>query len=399
MRSVFPLVVLLAFLMDGCSKPHPISGTIDLSHGSEWRPKIYLLQPGKWSDVGQSFVARALDSAVVGKDGYFSFSGLPHMENPTLLELAVQKRGVAYPNLLENEDPRTDNYVPLVWKTGERLTIKASINDFQASLSMESPSEANKEILRLRDLRLRAFDEYKESSSNVSDADEALLDREGKLFDYQTELMDFANSTEELLAALLAIRWVSPEGDYERVAEFLFAQAQEWGALYPDHPLVQELVLKADKANLPILMGDLMPSLEFPMRSGETLLLGEVLKGEKLLLLDVWASWCAPCRIENRNVLLPLWEKYRPNGFQILAYGLESNEKAWVNAMERDGVDRWLHASHLLGDQNPLMDALRLRTIPANFLLDTEGRVLAKNLHGTQLIHFVDTYMTGPAKE
>lgn len=399
MRSVFPLVVLLAFLMDGCSKPHPISGTIDLSHGSEWRPKIYLLQPGKWSDVGQSFVARALDSAVVGKDGYFSFSGLPHMENPTLLELAVQKRGVSYPNLLENEDPRTDNYVPLVWKTGERLTIKASINDFQASLSMESPSEANKEILRLRDLRLRAFDEYKESSSNVSDADEALLDREGKLLDYQTELMDFANSTEELLAALLAIRWVSPEGDYERVAEFLFAQAQEWGALYPDHPLVQELVLKADKANLPILMGDLMPSLEFPMRSGETLLLGEVLKGEKLLLLDVWASWCAPCRIENRNVLLPLWEKYRPNGFQILAYGLESNEKAWVNAMERDGADRWLHASHLLGDQNPLMDALRLRTIPANFLLDTEGRVLAKNLHGTQLIHFVDTYMTGPAKE
>ncbi|WP_418498717.1 TlpA family protein disulfide reductase [Flagellimonas sp.] len=399
MRSVFPLVVLLAFLMDGCSKPHPISGTIDLSHGSEWRPKIYLLQPGKWSDVGQSFVARALDSAVVGKDGYFSFSGLPHMENPTLLELAVQKRGVGFANLLENEDPRTDNYVPLVWKTGERITIKASIDEFQASLSMESPSETNKEILRLRDLRLRAFDEYKESSSNVSDADEALLDREGKLLDYQTELMDFANSTEELLAALLAIRWVSPEGDYERVAEFLFAQAQEWGALYPDHPLVQELVLKADKANLPILMGDLMPSLEFPMRSGETLLLGEVLKGEKLLLLDVWASWCAPCRIENRNVLLPLWEKYRPNGFQILAYGLESNEKAWVNAMERDGADRWLHASHLLGDQNPLMDALRLRTIPANFLLDTEGRVLAKNLHGTQLIHFVDTCMTGPAKE
>ncbi|WP_159076288.1 TlpA disulfide reductase family protein [Flagellimonas amoyensis] len=385
--------------MGACSKPPQISGTLDLSDGSEWNSKIYLLQPEKWSDVGQSFVGRVLDSAVVDKDGHFSFSGLPTLENPTLLVLTVQKRGVAYANLLTNEDPRTDNYFPLVWKTGERQKIKADIHRLQASLSMESPSGANAEILRLRDLRLRAYNEYMESSSGVGDADEALLDREKKKLHYQSELMEFANGTEELLAALLAIRWVSPEGDYERVAEFLYTQAQEWGALYPEHPWVQELVLKADKDNLPLLQGDLMPQLEFPMRNGETLLLGDVLKGNKLVLLDVWASWCAPCRIENRNVLLPLWEKYRPDHFQILAYGLESNEKAWVNAMERDGADRWLHASHLLGDQNPLMDALRLRTIPANFLLDTEGRVLAKNLHGEELIQFVESYMAGPTRE
>ena len=67
--------------------------------------------------------------------------------------------------------------------------------------------------------------------------------------------------------------------------------------------------------------------------------------------------------------------------------------------MERDGADRWLHASHLLGDQNPLMDALRLKTIPANFLLDGEGRVLAKNLHGEELIQFVENYMAELVKE
>ncbi|WP_318345457.1 TlpA family protein disulfide reductase [Flagellimonas baculiformis] len=398
MKFICHLLFFLTILMGGCSRPPLISGTLDLSRGSEWQPKIYLVQPVKWGDVGQSFTARVLDSAVVGKDGYFSFSRLPHMETPALLELTVQKKGVGYPHLLENEDPHTDNYFPLVWKTGESLKIQADISRFQASLSMESPSKANEAILQLRDLRLRAFDAYRESSSNVSDADEALLDREKKLLDYQQELMEFANGTEELLAALLAIRWVSPEGDYERVAEFLYAQAQEWGALKPDHPWVQELVLKADKENLPILQGHLMPQLELPMKNGETLFLDEVLKENKLLLLDVWASWCAPCRIENRNVLLPLWEKYRPDHFQILAYGLESNEKVWANAMERDGAYRWLHASHLLGDQNPLMDALRLKTIPANFLLDSEGRVLAKNLHGAELIQFVEGYMAGPTK-
>lgn len=109
--------------------------------------------------------------------------------------------------------------------------------------------------------------------------------------------------------------------------------------------------------------------------------------------MDIWASWCAPCRVENRNVLVPLWEKYNSEGFQIVAYGLESSETAWSNAIEKDGAFRWLHASHLQGDQNPLMDTLRLKTIPANFLLDEKGRVLAKNLHGEDLIMFVDDYM------
>ena len=109
--------------------------------------------------------------------------------------------------------------------------------------------------------------------------------------------------------------------------------------------------------------------------------------------MDIWASWCAPCRVENRNVLVPLWENYNDRGFQIVAYGLESSKSAWENAIERDGAYRWLHASHLEGDQNPVMDSLRLRTIPANFFLDKKGKVLAKNLHGQDLIRFVQDYL------
>ena len=149
----------------------------------------------------------------------------------------------------------------------------------------------------------------------------------------------------------------------------------------------------ADKQNLPILIGDLIPELQFPMKRGEAVSIQEILKNKALVLLDVWASWCAPCRVENRKILVPLWEEYNSQNFQIVAYGLESSEKAWDNAIEKDGAYRWLHASHLQGDQNPLMEILRLKTIPANFLLNQEGRVLAKNLHGQDLIDFVQDYM------
>ena len=90
---------------------------------------------------------------------------------------------------------------------------------------------------------------------------------------------------------------------------------------------------------------------------------------------------------------MPLWEEHQSDGFQIVGYGLEASEKAWANAIEADGAHRWPHASHLQGDDSILFESLRLTTIPANLLLDAQGRVVARNLHSEELVEFVETYL------
>lgn len=359
----------------------------------DWKPMVYLVHPEKFDAVAQSFVGKVLDSSRIDGNGRFQFDEPEHLQDTVVLEIVVQKKGEKYPNRLMNVNPKTDNYFPLIFQSRSNVVIHANISNFQASFVIEQPSPLNNAMLELRDLRLEAFQKYLNGEENEHGSEGDLLEKEKELYQFQEKLIGFAEDTEELLPAMMALRWASPEGNYERIAELVHNQSEKWRKLYPEHFWVKELASVADKQNLPILVGDVVPDIELPSPNGKSKLLKSTLNHNQLTILDVWASWCAPCRLENRKVLVPLWEKHNENGFQIVAYGLESSETAWNNAIQKDGAYRWTHYSHLEGDQNPFMDALRLKTIPANFLLDEEGRILAKNLHGEDLIEFVDNFM------
>jgi thiol-disulfide isomerase/thioredoxin len=139
------------------------------------------------------------------------------------------------------------------------------------------------------------------------------------------------------------------------------------------------------------MIGDQFPNALLPMASGDTLNV-HVLLGSRLTILDVWASWCMPCRGENKEVLSPLWAQYKESGLKIVGYSIDSNPNAWKAAITKDNAV-WPHASHLSGDATPLLETLRITTIPANFMLDATGKVVAKNLHGADLQAFVAAYL------
>jgi peroxiredoxin len=105
--------------------------------------------------------------------------------------------------------------------------------------------------------------------------------------------------------------------------------------------------------------------------------------GRGYLLMDFWASWCAPCRAENPNIVA-LYNKYHDRGFDIFGVSFDSDRSRWLKAIKDDSLT-WHHVSDLKGWQNAAGKLYGIRSIPSNALLDSNGVIIAKNILGEEL--------------
>jgi peroxiredoxin len=103
------------------------------------------------------------------------------------------------------------------------------------------------------------------------------------------------------------------------------------------------------------------------------------------VLLDFWASWCKPCREENPN-LVKAYQTYKDKGFTVLGVSLdnEGSRAAWLRAIEKDGLT-WTHVSDLKWWKNAVAQEYGVQSVPQNFLLDPQGKIVATNLRGEEL--------------
>ena len=191
------------------------------------------------------------------------------------------------------------------------------------------------------------------------------------------ELNDFvieqAGSSMALYGASLRL-----DGDY-RTGE-LQNLVEAFAKRHGDIAATQSLETRMRTA-LRVALGQVAPELTAQNLEGQTESLSD--HRGKYILVDFWASWCPPCRLENKHYS-DLLAKTGNDRFDLFAVNLDTNEKAWRRAVGRDQAN-WTQVSDLKGWGSPLADLYGVAALPASFLLDVEGRIIAKDLRGAAL--------------
>ena len=177
-----------------------------------------------------------------------------------------------------------------------------------------------------------------------------------------------------------SLRW---DGD-DRLAELAEA-VQDFAVRFPGLEIARRMEERIARFRATAI-GAVAPELAGPTPEGAALSLG-ALRG-RVVLVDFWASWCGPCRSENRSHA-ELYRRHRADGFEILAVSVDEDARGWKAAIAKDGA-AWRHISDLSGWKSPLAARYGVTALPASFLLDREGRIVAKDVAGKQLAAWVE---------
>jgi peroxiredoxin len=328
-----------------------------------------------------------VDSAMVSDDGTFLFRRF--IESPSFY-------------LLKTDET---NFLTMLLEPGQKIQIKAyqdSLN-YPAYISGSKGTELmngyNKRlestISKLKGLR-GIYLQYLNTPELASAMDSLVSMAQSYLNEINIYTKKYIDENINSLVILVALYQQVAPGEYilhpEKDLKYFIRVDSSLSSLYPDyepvkslHAQVQEMVSNINSQDLksPVSFeGIEAPEISLPDPQGDTIKLSST-RGN-VVLLDFWASWCSPCRRENPN-LVKAYTLYHSKGFQIYQVSLDKTKEAWLNGIQEDHLEKWIHVSDVKYWNSVVVPLYSIDSIPCNFLIDKDGRVIDSYLRGEKL--------------
>lgn len=314
---------------------------------------------------------RVLDSVFLAERGKFRFQRMA--SHPRLLTLDAG--GQRYHLILQNGD-EVSFHADLMGEGAYTVSgsdLSAKIKGFAATREKKEQFEVDLEA------------EFAEQAAALEGLEienlrqEFLLRYREQMQDYTLAAVQFAKENDDL-AGFYAMSTLDPD-----VAEVeLITYAERIEGRWDDNATVRRFMEEMNRLKR-LAVGQPAPLFESLTPNNQTVRLTDF-KG-KYTLVDFWASWCVPCREENPNIV-EQYHSYKDKGFTVLGVSLDGNPGAWMRAIQDDGLE-WTQVSDLQQWGSEVVELYRLQAIPASYLLDPEGIIIAKNLRGAELGTFL----------
>jgi len=358
------IVAALSFLIFSCTGENAftISGTI--SNPASLKT-IYLLE------IDSS--VKVLDSTTLSEDGKFKFN-----------------HNAAYAGLYKLRVGGTS--FDLIAKNGDEINFTTDNNDnnhtYQLTGSEESEKvkEANKIADNYADENTRIYDEYQTKAQAIGKESDSLINvyrpqLEKVNAEESAVVLKYVNDNKNSLVGFFASTMLDPD-KYEQQ---LIAYAETIKGKFDTNPGVIQFI-RREMAIKPVSLGQPAPDFTVIGIDDKPINLSDY-KG-KYVMIDFWASWCPNCRSENPNIVKQ-YAVYHPKGFNILGISLDTAKKYWQQAIKHDQLT-WAHASDRKDFVGPTELLYHIQAIPANFIIDPKGIIVAKNMFGTDLENFLN---------
>ena len=337
--------------------------------------KVYLFQA---DSTGLAMV----DSTNLSESGKFEF-----------------KRSSPYQNLFDIRTGKTAVF-DVIAKNGDDINFSTDLADTSRKYNVtgSDDSEKIKQFNQIDNTYNRQIalltEQYRAEAQRIGHESDSLIKvyrpKLEVLLNAQSQaVLKFANDNSSSLAGFFAITGVDPN-KYEQQ---LVAYADNIQAknLFGDNPAVKRFARNMMEVK-PISVGHKAPDFATTGLDGKPVKLSDY-KG-KYVLVDFWASWCAPCRQENPNVVKQ-YAVYKNKGLNILGISLDVDKAKWQQAIDQDKLS-WSHASDLKNFEGPTERLYHVNAIPSNFMIDPQGNIIAKNITGSDLEDFLNKTFNKP---